>query len=371
MAESTSPVAAATVIEPPEPWSPWAHERTRAGLTSPDRVVRSAALVNTVQPDAPVDEWISELVFCVDHSREDATALQLAATALVAIKTDAARPAAVDCLATLATTDNASAVRTMAAQGFWAHKQIPLAAWRSVSEMVFSDDPILRQIAFSAALPHAIVGAPAIAAKSAEVGPVGWTAEGLGLLAASAGNSEPKQRQVETYVMRALQGEATISTFVAGYAALARLNPNGVGALALAKLAGAAQTLPDAALALGALRQLAELGRPAVAALVEQLVNTDDPEREDELCRTLLELKITDREVPLPRTLQRIESGPEKAVVAHCIFLSLHRKAFSRAAPVVAKRFARASDALKLVLGPVYEMLTGQQLASVASAAQP
>ena len=371
MADSTPPAAEATLPPPPEPWSPWAHERTRAGLTSPDASVRLGALANTVQPDAPVDEWISELVQCVDLSREDATALQVAATALAMIKTDAARPAALDCLVTLATPENAPPVRTMVAQGFWAHKQIPSVAWRSVSDMVFSEDGILRQIAFAAALPHAVAGAQAIATKSAEVGPSGWTAEGIALLAASAGDSVPKQRQVETYVMQALQGEASTSTFVAGYAALARLNPNGVGALALAKLAGAAKTLPDAVLALGALRQLGDLGRPAVSALIEQLVNTDDPEREDELCRTLLELKITEREVPLPRTLERIESGPEKSAIAYCIFLSLHRKAFARTAPIVAKRFTTASDALKLVLGPVYEMLAGQPLPHAASTAQP
>ena len=316
----------------------------------------------TIQPDAPTDSWITEIVRCVGLSRTDATALQIAATALAMIKTAAARPAAVDCLVTLAAVENAAPVRAWAVYGFGVHGQVPAAAWMAVSEMLFSDDATLRQIAFGAALPHAIGGAGALASKAAEVGPKGWTADGLALLAASAGSAESKQRQVEAYITRSLHGESATSALVAGYVALARLNPRGVGAVALAKIAGAAQILPDAVLALTALGQLGTLGRPAVPLLVEQLINTDDPEREDLLCRALLQLEITEREVPLTRALQRIECGPDKTVFAHCIFLSMYRESFARAAPVLAKRFTTSSEALKPLLDAVYKMLTGRQL---------
>ena len=126
--------------------------------------------------------------------------------------------------------------------------------------------------------------------------------------------------------------------------------------------ASSAPKWSDATLALTALSQLGELARAAIPALVKLLVETDDPEREELICHTLLLMNVTDREVPIARVLQRLESGPDQAVVAHCIFLGLHAKSFARVAPLVAARFKTASEGLKGVLDAVYEMLTGTRL---------
>lgn len=340
----------------------WPHDRSQAGLISEDASTRMTALAMGVQPDVPVDYWAQELVRCVDLSRTDAIALQVAATIFCSLKAPAAQQVALPCLATLATVENPPPVRRAAAHCFWLYKCIPPAAWPSVSQMVFSDDADLRAVAFGAALPHAEAGASEIAATAASVGSAGWTTEGLDLLAASAGTSEPKQRQIEAYVMRTLQGETKVSVMVSGYSALARLNPKGPGVAALVQVAAIAPDWSEGKLAHVALRQLEEKARSAVPALVKQLVETDDAEREEALCVTLLRLQITDREVPIARTLQRVESGPDKAVIAHCIFLGLHAKPFALAAPVVAARYATASDALKQVLDVAHEMLTGKPL---------
>ncbi len=340
----------------------WPHDRTQTGLIADDASTRMTALAMAIQPGAPVDQWVQELVRCVELSRGDEIALQVAATVFCLLKTPAAQQLALPCLVTLATVENPPPVRRAAAHCFWLYKCIPAGAWPSVSQMVFSGDADLRVVAFGAALPHAEAGASEIAATAASVGAAGWTTEGLDLLAASAGASEPKQRQIEAYVMRMLQGETKVPAMVAGYSALARLNPKGAGVAALVQVAGTAPDWSDGKLALAALRQLEEKGRSAVPALVKQLVETDDPDREDALCHTLLRLQITDREVPIARTMQRVESGPDKSAIAHCIFLGLHAKAFARAAPVVAARYAKASDALKDVLNATHEMLTGTLL---------
>ena len=370
-----SDLPTATVETPELPAAPaaierWPHDRTRTGLIADDASIRKAALAMAIQPDAPIDQWAHELVRCVDLSRTDAIALQVATTIFCSIKTPAARHVVLPCLVTLATVENPPPVRRSAAHCFWLYQCIPAAAWASVSQMVFSDDEDLRLVAFGAALPHAEAGAAEIAGAAATVGASGWTTEGLDLLAASAGASEPRQKQIEAYVMRTLQGETNVSVMVAGYSALARLNPKGPGVAALAQVASVAPDWSDGKRALAALRQLEEKAHSAVPALVKQLVETDDPEREEALCHTLLRLQITDREVPIARTLQRVDSGPDQAVIAHCIFLGLHAKAFARAAPVVAARYATASDELKQVLDAAHEMLTGTPLKPAAPPAK-
>lgn len=344
------------------------HERITQGLVAEDASVRLSALAAALQPNAPIDRWARELVACVDLSRADETLLQLAATAFCTLVAQPSRDVALPCVVTLATVENALPVRLAAAHCFWLYKCVPAPAWPSVSQMVFSTDPGLRKIAFAAALPHAEAGAADIAAAAAKVGAAGWTIEGLDLLAASAGKAESKQRQVEDFVLRTLRGETNIALLVAGYAALARLNPSGLGVSALAQVAGSALQWSDSMLALTALSQLEKPARAAIPALVKQLVETDDPAREEALCHTLLLLQISDREVPIARTLQRIESGPDQAVAAHCIFLSLHAKPFARAAPVLASRATKSSETLVPLLSAVHEMLTGKPIAAVVAA---
>ena len=344
------------------------HERITQGLVAEDASVRLSALAAALQPNAPIDRWARELVACVDLSRADETLLQLAATAFSTLKTQPAHNVALPCITTLATIENVPPVRLAAAHCFWLYKCVPAQAWPSVSQMVFSTDAGLRKIAFAAALPHAETGAADIAAAAAKVGAAGWTIEGLDLLAASAGKAVSKQRQVEDFVLRTLRGETNISMMVAGYAALARLNPSGPGVAALAQVAGSAPQWSDSMLALTALSQLEQQARAAIPALVKQLVETDDPEREEALCHTLLLLQISDREVPIARVLQRVESGPDKAVAAHCIFLALHSKPFARVAPVVVTRATKSSETLIPLLSAVHEILTGKPIVAVTAA---
>ena len=363
-AGSTPPSAPAATHER------WPHERVRAGLIDDDATVRLSALAQALAPDTPLDRWMPELLRCVALSKGDGIALLLAATLFTQLKTQSAKDAALPCVAALVAVDSAAEARGMAANALWAFQCVPAEAWPGLAQMVFSPEAGLRKIAFSTALPHAVVGAPWIASAAAAVGAAGWTTEGLDLLAASAGTSKAKQKQVEDFVLRTLKGETSIPVMVAGYAALTRLNPNGSGVLALTQVVVAATQWSDAMLALTALSQMGELARAAIPGLVKLLVTTDEPEREDALCRALLELKIADREVPIARVVQRIESGPDQSVVAHCIFLSLHRKPFARLAPVVAARFVHASttEGLKLVLDAVYEMLTGKTLIAATPA---
>ena len=367
-AQGDHPGDIADVEAQPFAVEPMPHERIAEGLVAEDASVRLSALAAALQPDTPIDSWARELVACVDLSRSDETLLQLAATAFSTLKTQPARNVAMPCLATLATVENAPPVRLAAAHCFWLYKCVPAQAWPSVSQMVFSTDAGLRKIAFAAALPHAEAGASEIAAEAAKVGAAGWTTEGLDLLAASAGKAEPKQRQIEAYVLRMLQGATNVAIMVAGYSALARLNPKGPGVAALAQVVSSAPNWSDSVLALTALSQLEEQARAAIPALVKQLVETDDPEREEALCHTLLLLQISDREVPIARVLQRVESGPDKAVAAHCIFLGLHAKPFARAAPAVATRFSKSSEELKPLLSAVHEMLTGKPIVAAVAA---
>jgi hypothetical protein len=372
------PDASVPNVAPPDPpdfvpdgaLAPWSHDRIRAGLVADDAMTRTIALAKALQPDSPLDLWVPELLRCVQLSAGDDTALQLAATVITQLKTQPAREAALPTLAQLAGVEQPTAVRAMVANGFWLFGAIPIEAWPAVAQMVFSTEAGLRKVAFSAALPHATVGAPAIANAAAQAGASGWTTEGLDLLAASAGTSETKKRQIEDYVLRTLKGETNLTVMTAGYAALARLNPKGPGVSALLQVVSAATQWSDAERALAALSQLGDAARSAVPGLVALLVATDDPEREDALCKTLLELKITDREVPIARVVQRVESGPDQSVVAHCIFLSLHRKAFARLAPIVAARFAQlaTSEPLKIVLDAVHEMLAGTVLIAATPA---
>ncbi len=361
------PDAAPLPVAAPERWS---HERIRVELVSDDATNRTHALAQALQPDAPLDSWMPELLRCVALSRGDGTALLLAATLFTQLKTQPAKDAALPCVVSLVAVDSPAPARGMAANALWLYQCVPTEAWPGLAQMVFSPEAGLRKIAFSTALPHAVAGAPWIASTAAQVGAPGWTPEGLDLLAASAGTSDTKKRQIEDYVLRTLKGETNISVMVAGYAALARLNPKGPGVLALTQVVAAAPQWRDAMLALTALSQMGEGARAAIPGLVKQLVATDDPEREDALCKALLELKITDREVPIARVVQRVESGPDQSVVAHCVFLSLHRKPFARLAPIVAARFAHAttSEPLKLVLDAVHEMLAGTVLLAATPA---
>jgi len=361
-------VAAETLPELPkiEAWSP---ERMRQGLLSDDPELRLHALAMTVQPEAQVDECVDAITACVELSRADPVACQIAAVALGSVKRDAVKLAAANCLATLITVENAPPVRTFAAHGLAQLGQIPPPAWPGLAQMLFVEDGNMRQVALRATTPFAVRGAGFIAQAVASATPVNWTAEGLAALALSAGNSSDNKQRVEQYVIRSLQGQALLPTGIAGYAALARLNPGGVAPLALAKIA-ATEDDKTAIAAITALSQMGETGKSAIPGLIEALAKTDNPEREEAICRALLPLKVNANDLPLPRVLHRIENAPDRAVAAHCLLLSMHAKSFGAASRVVATRYAVSGEALQRVLDEVHHQLIGTRLAlSQASAA--
>jgi hypothetical protein len=340
---------------------PWSVEQLRAGLVSAEHNVRVHALAMSVQPNTPVDEMVAELSQCVDACRADAIALQVAAVALGNVKRPTEREAAANTLATLATSDNALAVKIFAAHGFAQMGIVPTQSWLAVCQMLFDADATLRQVALRAVTPVASHGAAVIAQFVAGVPPEKWTTEGLSALALSARSSPDSIARVEQFVMRLLKGQALFPAGVAGYAALARLNPSGVAPQALAKIAAA----EDEATALAAITTLSQLGESAsqaIPGLVDALSRTESSVREEALCRALLSMRISARDVPLQRTMERIERGPDRSVAAHALLLSMHAKAFGQAAAVVAFRHSTASVALRPVLNELHCQLSGAHL---------
>lgn len=343
---------------------PWPVERLREGLSSSDAKTRTVALAMVAQPSTQVDSLVAEIARAAGLAKSDEAALMMATAALGNAVSPPARQVAIDALCLLAQAEMPAAIRRMVARNFWAYKVIPAAAWPAVADMVFSEDARLRQVAFAAAVEHAVHGAAAIAQVAAAVGPDRWTVEGLDLLASSAGDDEGRRDQVFAYVQRSLNGATSTARLLAGAAALARLRPNGPAVSTLCAIAAHAKSAPDAQPAFDAISQLGERAAHAIPELVSQLRATDDPEREEALCNTLLALRIEPHDVPVQRVIERIREAPALAVKAHCTLVALHAKAFARLAPVIAERFSRADESLQALLDVVHEMLTGRHLMS-------
>lgn len=334
----------------------------RAGLVSDDPAMRLHALAMTVQPNATLDDCVPFIVSCISLSRDDAAACQLGAAALGMVKRDSEKPTAADCLASLASDTNAPAVRIFAAHGMAQLARVPAPAWPWLAQMVFADDGAMRQVALRAVTPFAEIGAAFFAQTAAQTIPSKWTTEGLTALVKSAGSSEQSKSRIENFILKSLEGESLIPTGIAGYAAAAHLNPNGAAPTALAQIA--AGDSDEAALAaIQAFAQMGEAAKPFIPALVRALLCSDDPIREEALCRALLAMKLHSNEVPLPRVLQRIELGPDRAVAAHALLLSFHAESFAAAAPVISKRHGVSGDGLKRVLDELHHQLVGKRLA--------
>ena len=137
-----------------------------------------------------------------------------------------------------------------------------------------------------------------------------------------------------------------------------------VAPLALAKLA-ANDDDQTAMAAINTLVQLGESAKSAIPGLVEALGQTENPERVEAICRALWPLKVSAKDVPLPRVLKRVEGAPDRAVAAHCLLLSLHAKSFAAASKVVAARYAVSGEALQRVLDDVHHQLVGKRLALI------
>ena len=347
-------------------------EQLRAGLLSDNADVRMAALTLTIQPDARIDGCVEAIASCVDRGRDDPLIGGIAVVALSSVKVDAEKPAAVACLLTLVTPDNSADVRSWAAHGMVQYGAIPEAAWPHVAPLLFDEDIYVRKTVLKAITPYAVTGAAHIAQSTSAVGPVAWTTEGLTALALSAGTSDDNKRRVENYLVRSLEGQSIFPTAIAGYAAVAQLNPKSSAPLLLAKIAAGA----DDGAALAAIDAIARLGisaSGATPALVEALIQTEHVEREDALCKALVQLQIRAADVPLPRVLQRIADAEGSVALAHCSLLCLHARAFSATASVVAARHAKSGETLQDALSEVHLSLAGRKLAPVApqSAAKP
>lgn len=350
----------------------WSVERIRYGLASADGAERIAALSMSTDPARPNDPIVAELTRAAGLSRDDLPALILAATALGMMQSDAAKDSAANALGLLAAPVMPPEVRGLAVNGLWAFGRIPEAAWPNVAAMLFDEKANLRAVACAAALPLAPHGAAAIVAETARVGVGRWTAEGLDVLAASAGTSAPRRSQVEDYVLRGLadakEMPKVVSLTIAAYACLARMNPAGAGVTGLIGVAQSTAPSEQRIEAISAIGRLGESAKQAITGLVQALEQSDDPAIEEAICHALMPLGIAEHEVPLKRTLERVETGPEQAVVAHCMLLALHAKPFAKAAPIIARKIEAASDALKPMLDAVYEMMTGRKYLAAASA---
>lgn len=347
----------------------WPADVLDRNLRSGDPVVRTAALGMAVQPGAPVDRCVDALVACARQvDAADTLGQQLAATALGSLPAQAATREAQACLAGLVAENREMAVRIAAAHALSRLSCLPAAAQDPLCAMLLDLDANARKVALLAVSPFARATAGAIARHVAAAGPARWTVEALQALVASAGDDKASRGKVESFLMRSLAGAPLVPTGIAGYASLARLDPRGPAIAALVQVAADRGNREASCAALEALGTLGEMAQPAAKNLAQLLAETDDPAREELLCRTLVLLRSPAKDVPLARVLQRVEGAPDRSTAAHCMLLCLHPKEFAQAATVVKERCAAAGEALRQALQQTYKILTGTELTSGAAA---
>lgn len=327
-----------------------------------DAQPRLLALAMCAQVGAPVDDCVDEIVRCAQMANDDATMLHLVAVALGSVNPAAMNASAYELLSALLDAKHAAPVRIFAAHALFRLKTIPVSAFTGLSALLVHSEPGARQIALSALSLVAKPAASAITQLVAATPAERWTTEALAALAKSTGDSADNQRAVEQYLMRILPSAAVVPTGIAGYTALAQMKPNGAATAALARIASSATEPEHWRAALIALSTLGESARSAAAELGKALAATDNPEREEALCRVLVGLRVAAADVPLPRVTQRIESGPERSAAAHCMLLNLHAKQFVAATKVLGTRHETASAALKPVLARTHLALAGTEL---------
>lgn len=357
---------AKTEISPdePSPLRAWPPEKLREALLSDDANQRLEALVLTIQPESNIDGCAEAIVACVARGADEPLVAQIAVVALGNVKVHAERPTAVACLVTLSSPVYPAEVRAFAADGLAKHGVIPEAAWPNLAQLLFDEDVYVRKSVLHVITPSAINGASHIAQVAASRMPTQWTSEGLTALVSSAGASEDNKRRIEQFIMRSLQGQAVFPAAVAGYAALAKLNPKGAAPVALARIAHD----PDDQASLAAIDAIAQVGPSASAAipvLIDALLKSESLDRDEALCKALVRLQIRAADVPLPRVLERIATAPGPTVAAHCTLLCLHPREFAATASVIASRHARSGDELQQALSDVHQTLVGKPLAPV------
>jgi hypothetical protein len=331
-------------------------------LSSDDPVVRTVALGMAVQPGAPIDRCVEALVGCAQLSEGDALASQLAATALGSLPAPSATQAVQARLASFTALTREMPVRIAAAHALFRLACLPAVAQDPLCSMLLDTDANARKVALLAFSPFAKTAAGAIARHVAAAEPARWTVEALQALCKSAGDDTASRSKIEGFLMRSLAGAPLVPAGIAGYACLARLNPQGAAIAALVKVAADASNLEASSAALEALGELGDAARPAARSIAQMLAATDDPAREELLCRTLVRLRSPAQDLPVARVLQRVQSAPDRSTAAHCMLLCLHPKEFSQAATVVQQRCLAASEALRKALAQTYKTLTGTEL---------
>jgi hypothetical protein len=355
-AAGSAPIAAITL---------WTPEVLAKQLVSLDHTARHLALGMAVQKGAPIDQCVDALVQSVELNlvHPDPLALQLTATALGSLKPEYATDEVQACLVALVIESQGMPIRISAVHAMFRLQCMPLAAHDSVCSMLFEADANARKVALLAFTPFALSGAHAIARCIAGIAPENWTSEALLALARSAGDNSASRRSVENFVMRSLVGTNLVPTGIAGYLALAQINPKGVAVPTLLQVAANTGNAQASNAALAALGDLGEVAQAVAKDVAMLLVDTDEPAREELLCRTLLRLKALPQDVKLAHSLQRVTDGPERSAAAHAMLICLHPKEFARAAAdTVRQRFACASEALRPVLSQTYDTLTGIKL---------
>jgi predicted nucleic acid-binding protein len=337
-------------------------------LLSENPVVRTVALGMAVQPGAPIQGCVDSLAGCAQLSVGDALASQLAATALGSLPPPSATEAVLACLVLFIADGEKMPVRIAAAHALFRLARLPAGAHDPLCSLLLDTNPNARKVALLAFSPFATSAAGAIARRVASIQPQGWTMEALQALVKSAGDDAAARGKIEGFVMRSLASAPLVPAGIAGYTLLARLNPQGAAIAALVQVAGDAANPDASSAALEALGELGETARPAAKSIAQLLAATDDPAREELLCRTLVRLRSPAGDVPVARVLHRVRSAPDRSTAAHCMLLCLHPKEFAQAASIVQQRRLAASDALQKALAQTYKTLTGMDLTGSAAA---
>lgn len=341
----------------------WPADVLAQRLRAPEPEVRLGALGMAVQSGAPLAACREALLHAAQACTGDALAAQLAVSALGSLPPAQAQPEALDWLATQCAPTAPPAVRTAAAHALYRLQALPDAAVPSVQALLLDAEPNARRVALLAFSPFATRHAASLAPFVLQTPPGQWTTELLQALAASAGDDPSARERQGGFLVRILQNAPLLPTALAGYAALARLNPRGP---ALQALLDAATRAPEAAQrqaaleAVGALGEAAQSAAPVLARLL--VACSGDAAQEESLCRALVRVRARPGDMPLPHIAQRVARGPDRAAAAHCMLLCLHPRACAGAAPTVRERFARSGEALRPALSQTHKMLAGTEL---------
>ena len=315
-----------------------------------------------VQRDAPVAACQAVLLLAAERSLDHALAGQLAASALGSLPPVGLTLAVQSVLAALVQAERELPVRLKAAHAIFRLKCLPDGAHNGLCALLFEGDMAARQTALLAIVPFAAQAGPALVAAVRAHAPAQWTREALTALVRSAAQDAAALRRVEQFLLLGLRKAPDLLPAVGVFAALA-LVPSDAGPLqALTRIACDPQSGPAAAAAAQALGELGEAAQSQAAALAQCLPRTDDTEREELLCRSLVQLRCPWHSLPLDHVLQRLAQGPERAAAAHCMLLALHPREAAQAVPLLCRRHAQASAALRPALAATCKALGGPVL---------